>query len=315
MKKKEREFEIFNLSFLDVISCAFGALILILLIVRPGIEEIEDNLNVKDFENLVLEISKKKENIFKIKENIFRLNTDIESIDTDKLLYLEKIESINDSLLSLSESLEAAEDSNSALKEVEGTLLEAKINSSKKNLKRDEEVGGIIVDSDYVVFIVDTSGSMQQIWDRVMNEISNILDIHPKVEGFQILNDNGIHLIDAYKYKWIPDTPSRRNNVLKILKNWNSTSNSSPVEGLATALKKYSQNGLKTSIYIFGDDYSGSSYTEVFSVINKLNSDNKNNVRINGIGFFSPGTTMRFPTLMRVIAENNRGTYIGLPFK
>ena len=243
------------------------------------------------------------------------MNTDIELIDTDKLLYLEKIESINDSLLSLSESLEEAEDTNSALKEVEGTLLEAKINSSKKNLKRDEEVGGIIVDSDYVVFIVDTSGSMQQIWDRVMNEISNILDIHPKVEGFQILNDNGIHLIDAYKYKWIPDTPSRRNNVLKILKNWNSTSNSSPVEGLATALKKYSQNELKTSIYIFGDDYSGSSYTEVFSVINKLNSDNKNNVRINGIGFFSPGTTMRFPTLMRAIAENNRGTYIGLPFK
>ena len=39
------------------------------------------------------------------------------------------------------------------------------------------------------------------------------------------------------------------------------------------------------------------------------------NVRINGIGFFSPGTTMRFPTLMRAIAENNRGTYLGLPFK
>ena len=59
---------------------------------------------------------------------------------------------------------------------------------------------------------------MRQIWDRVMAEISNILDIHPKVEGFQILNDNGLHLIDAYRYKWIPDTPSRRNNVLKILK-------------------------------------------------------------------------------------------------
>ena len=61
MKRKKREFEIFNLSFLDVISCAFGALILILLIVRPGIEKIEDNLNVQDFENLVIEISRKRE--------------------------------------------------------------------------------------------------------------------------------------------------------------------------------------------------------------------------------------------------------------
>ena len=42
-----------------------------------------------------------------------------------------------------------------------------------------------------IMLAIDTSGSMQQIWDRVMNEISNILDIHPKVEGFQILNDNG----------------------------------------------------------------------------------------------------------------------------
>ena len=32
----------------------------------------------------------------------------------------------------------------------------------------------------------------------------------------------------------------------KILKNWNSTSNSSPVEGLATALKKYSQMKIGT---------------------------------------------------------------------
>jgi len=285
------------------------------LIVRPGIEKIEDELNVKDFENLVLEISKKKKSITKIEKNISSLILEMELIDKNKLLDSKTLESIKKSLLSLAESVEETENSNSALKEVEATLLEAKINTSKKNVKRDEEVGGITVDSDYVVFIVDTSGSMRNIWDRVMKEISNILDIHPKVEGFQILNDNGLHLIDAYKYKWIPDTPSRRNNVLKILKNWNSASNSSPVEGLVTALKKYSQNGLKTSIYIFGDDYSGSSYTEVFSVINKLNSDNKSNVRINGIGFFSPGTTMRFPTLMRAIAENNRGTYIGLPFK
>ena len=32
---------------------------------------------------------------------------------------------------------------------------------------RDEEAGGILVDRDYVIFIVDTSGSMRELWGRV----------------------------------------------------------------------------------------------------------------------------------------------------
>ncbi|MGA7278476.1 MAG: hypothetical protein WBW79_11090, partial [Desulfocapsaceae bacterium] len=34
MKKKRRSFEVFNLSFLDVISCAFGAIVLLLVIMK-----------------------------------------------------------------------------------------------------------------------------------------------------------------------------------------------------------------------------------------------------------------------------------------
>ena len=314
MRKRERTLEIFNLSFLDVISCAFGALILILLIVRPGVKEIEGNLTATDFEKLVLEISKKKIIISRINKNASQMNSDIFSLDDENKDKRKLVELLKKELENLAKSYENLEDKFKGLKEVESTLLEAKLKNTENQI-RDEEVGGIPVDSDYVVFIIDTSGSMRMIWDRVMKEVQHILDIHPKVKGFQIINDNGIHLIDAYNFKWIPDTPSRRNNVLKILKNWNSASNSSPIEGLEIALKKYSQNGLKTSIYIFGDDYSGSSYTEVFNVLNKLNNKNRKNVRINGIGFFSEGTTMRFPTLMRAIAENHRGTYIGLPFQ
>ena len=32
MKKKQREFDIFNLSFLDIISCGFGAVVMLVLI-------------------------------------------------------------------------------------------------------------------------------------------------------------------------------------------------------------------------------------------------------------------------------------------
>jgi len=59
---------------------------------------------------------------------------------------------------------------------------------------------------------------MTDIWSRVMSEFIKVLDIHPKVKGFQILNDNGVHLISGYAGKWIPDTPQRRKSIYKILK-------------------------------------------------------------------------------------------------
>ena len=176
-------------------------------------------------------------------------------------------------------------------------------------------VGGIPVDSNYVVFIVDTSGSMKEIWQRVMTEMENILDIHPKVKGFQILNDMGNHLISAYRGKWIPDTASRRKSVLELLSTWGAFSNSSPVDGLETALRLYSKPRRKTSIYILGDDYSGASYDDVLNTISSANTDtNKKPIaRIHGIGFISPGgNPVRFGTLMREVARQSRGTFIAL---
>ena len=103
-----------------------------------------------------------------------------------------------------------------------------------------------------------------------------------------------------------------KNNIIKILKNWNSASNSSPIEGLEIALKRYTSRKLNTSIYIFGDEFTGGSYTPVFSTIEKLSI--KRNIRINGIGFISLGITNdRFATLMREIAENNNGAFLALP--
>ena len=44
---------------------------------------------------------------------------------------------------------------------------------------------------------------MLTIWDKVSNKIENILNIHPDVKGFQILNDMGVPLISGYENKWI----------------------------------------------------------------------------------------------------------------
>ena len=72
-------------------------------------------------------------------------------------------------------------------------------------------VGGIPVDSEYIIFIIDTSGSMQRnAWALVQKKLAETLNVYPQVKGIQIMNDMGIYMFSQYRGKWIPDTPGRR---------------------------------------------------------------------------------------------------------
>lgn len=315
MKLRKREFDIFNLSFLDVISCGFGAVIILVLISKTnddvsitGKDEIKDLLKtVITFENTISEIKQTIKDQFSKADE---LSNEKEQLEIVSIQLENKIRQQEEK-----QSLLAGDLQGLAL--VQSTLKQASISTPKTaNKIRDEEVGGIPVDSDYVVFIVDTSGSMRQIWNRVSSEVINVLNIHPEVKGFQILNDMGKSLVSGYDGKWIPDTPGRRANVIKLFNRWAEMSNSSPVEGIETALRKYAKPNITTSIYVFGDDYTGSSYDPVIDKItrqNTLASSGKRLAKIHGIGFISPGTTDRFGILMRELTKRNGGTFLALP--
>ncbi|MEC8100226.1 MAG: hypothetical protein VX089_03325, partial [Pseudomonadota bacterium] len=303
MKKRSKDIEVFSLSFLDIISCAFGAIILILLVIKKGDTRLEETTNLNNLEEQIINNVNILQNIEKLKEENKSLNSFISSKLNDIKNLNSQLENKKNEIESNALRNKEKENSIEALELAANSLNEAKNKVGKKSFK-DKEIGGIPVDSEYVVFIIDTSGSMKAIWGKVTKELINVLNIHPKVKGFQILNDNGQHLLGAYENKWIPDTPSKRNNMMNILKNWNSASNSSPVEGLEIALKRYTSKKHNTSIYIFGDEFTGGSYTPVFSTIERLST--KRNIRINGVGFISLGSTNdRFATLMREIAEKN----------
>ena len=65
--------------------------------------------------------------------------------------------------------------------------------------KMTRSVGGIPVDSEYIVFIIDTSGSMQRnAWRLVQKKMRETLEIYPKVKGIQIMNDMGNFLFSQY---------------------------------------------------------------------------------------------------------------------
>ncbi len=316
MKIKKKEFNIFNLSFLDIISCGFGAVVLLVLISNP--KQSADQSSVNQVEALL--------------NQVVSLNTQIDSlakeIDQQKKKndqQLAESGSLGRTAQSLSQNLGKKEREEKTLAGdldglalVQDALQTTTITPATNTTRRDEEVGGIPVDSDYVIFIIDTSGSMLAIWDRVSREILNVLKIHPQVKGFQILDDQGKSMISGYNGRWIPDAPFRRKSVMKAFNNWRSASNSSPVEGIKTALRRYKKPGQSIAIYVFGDDYTGASYDHAIANITRMNAKQRNGQRlakIHAVGFISPSTTGRFAILMRELTRKNGGTFLALPIK
>ncbi len=314
MKLKRKDFQIFNLSFLDIISCGFGAVVLLVLISNTAPDISQSSLD---------ETQALLGKVIALETAIDSLSEEIDRQTKQNDEQLSDSGSLGNAALSLSRRLgqkdtetRKLDDDLEGLSLVKDSLKRFSITPSSTDATRDIEVGGIPVDSDYVIFVVDTSGSMQQIWNRVSTKILNVLSIHPKVKGFQILNDQGKSLISAYAGRWIPDTPQRRKSVMAVFGGWNEVSNSSPVEGIEIALKQYVKPGQGVSIYVFGDDYTGSSYDPVIDKITKLNKGGKASRRlakIHGVGFISPHTTNRFAILMRELTRRNGGTFLALP--
>jgi hypothetical protein len=313
MKLKKKEFDIFNLSFLDIISCGFGAVVLLVLISNTADDVSQEN---------VVEVEKLLAQVITLENSIDGLAQEIDEQKKKNDDQIAENGNLGNAAETLAKSLSIIEREEKTLKGdlqglslVQSTLNRVSIAPSSSNTIRDVEVGGIPVDSDYVIFIVDTSGSMQSIWNRVSKEILNVLSIHPEVIGFQILNDQGKSLVSGYSGRWIPDTPQRRKSVMRVFGSWTDASNSSPVEGIEMALKRYAKPGQSTAIYVFGDDYTGSSYDPIIAKITKMNrlqQDGQRLAKIHAVGFLSKFTTGRFGILMRELTKRNGGTFLAL---
>ena len=312
--KRPRSFgEIFGLAFLDVIACAFGAIVLLLLITKPAPIEVADEARVsvdatvlEDAANLVSRLRSRWEALHARLEEAPERPAAVGGEDPE----------IDEAIRLAADRLQQLQRDNQGLERVEESLQRATLRTPGPATERDPEVGGIPVDSEYVIFILDTSGSMKSIWDEVMDVMGRVLDIHPKVSGFQVLNDNGAYLVSGYRQRWIRDTPRLRRSILNALRNWSAMSNSSPVEGLQTALRTYARREGKIAIYIFGDDFRGASYDRVMDTLRDLNVDSvtgKTRVRVHAVGFVSSKIHDRYATLMREVTRNHDGAFLALP--
>ena len=324
MKRQRRELREASLSFLDVISCGFGAIVMLLIIARVGdpaaLEEAERQLqgSVKQLQT----------RLFDIRGESVVLNEEMKSRKEQLSELLERVARLRANLASVEN--QTKEISNSQVLEEEQLKLALQVLSEEmerllpQSQAQNQLIGGIPVDSEYIIFVIDTSGSMQMAaWQKVQVEMVNILDIYPKVKGIQVLNDMGQYMFSAYRGRWIPDSPDMRKTILRTLGNWAPFSNSSPVEGINAAIQTFYKPDRKISIYTLGDDFQGRSIRRVVKAVDNLNQAHRGAerlVRIHTIGFpvhFPPGRTpsdsaVRFAALMRELSYNNGGTFIGL---
>ncbi len=323
MKLRRRPAPEISISFLDVISCGFGAIVLLMLIAKTV-----------EF-SAVEEGEPEQHNLVALQEQLFELRGDQKVLHRDliskqqQLTDLQlRISRLQAQLASVNKQLD--KDAQPDTTESDQMALALQILqeemarlSAKQPTKDNQLIGGIPVDSEYIVFIIDTSGSMVEFaWSRVRQEMINILDIYPEVKGIQIMNDMGAYMFPSYRGKWIPDTTNIRTSIISGLNTWSAYSNSSPVEGIQSAIKTFYAPGKKVSLYVFGDDFSGGSIHRVVKTVDQLNATRRSNnrlVRIHTVGFpvhfasgGNPKRAGRFAALMRELSYRNGGTFVGL---
>jgi hypothetical protein len=328
MKKLRRDIDIFSLSFLDCICCGFGAIILLFVLSKFAepvvIEQIKEDMQA--------EIVRLENELFEIRGDSQILNRDLTSKKEQLSKEKQKLARLQGDLSAIKGRFSTSKDDARVQNIIEGKLAIARqeLTEEMKRLykilpkKRIRSVGGIPMDSEYIVFIIDTSGSMQRnAWSLVRKKMQETLEIYPKVKGIQIMNDMGNFLFSQYAGKWIPDTPARRRAIISALDSWVSFSNSSPVEGITAAINMFYSKDKKISLYVFGDEFSGSAIQPVINEVDRINKaakDGSRRVRIHAVGFpvvmeqtnQRGNTGERFATLMRALCQKNGGTFVGL---
>lgn len=322
---KRRGIEEFSISFLDVICCGFGAVILLLMLTRPLEPILIENSEV----DLSERIKAREQALFEIRGEIRELLASDNATATDRLAAIEAIKELERQLedtlgkaISLGEAEREIDEQTAELASAKQTLTDEMQRLLGLDFKRDSGlVGGIAVDSEYIIFVIDTSGSMQSAaWNQVVRKVDETLSIYPRVKGIQVMNDMGDYMFPQYRGTWLEDGAGVRNRIIQTLSGWAPFSNSSPVEGIREAIDTYYDPSKNISIYVFGDDYTGDSVEEVVDAVDQINIADemgRRRVRIHAVGFpvylDQPNARIyRFAALMRELAYRNDGTFVGL---
>jgi len=329
---RRRNVALFSLSFLDCICCGFGAIILLFVLTMgsqdQSLREIRDSLQriLLSRLSMLAEFRTQREDLQTQASARAILEAQIREQETLKAMLAELEQRI--------QYEEAGK--RSLLSEVD--QLQKHIAAFQKKpelvLPNVEPLPvGIPVGSNFLAFVIDTSGSMRDpntglFWPMIIQKIEEVLDSYPTVEGIQVLDADGRFVFGRGRDgpQWLPDSPDVRSALLQALRRYDIFSNSNPVPGIYQAITRLYQKDnpqMKMGIYIFGDEFTGTA-DAVIRRLDELNPANPETgerpVVINAIGFptairyqLSAGNTgLKYANLMREITYQHGGAFIAL---
>ncbi len=328
MKLSRRADESISIAFLDVITCGIGAIILLLMISKPppmvAVAPVDDPQ--------VAEIAALQRQLFMLQDERSEREAEL-AATTPQLSALEsETKRLRDALLATAMRARSADEAAARdaaelgrLKIAQQSLSEEmrRLRAERKKAKA-ALVGGIPIDSEYLVFVIDTSGSMAtHAWDRLRQQITETLMVYPHLKGLQVLSDNGTYMFPDRAGQWLSDSPAQRAEIIEALKTWSVFSPSNPKQGIYTAITDFYRSDRKISLYVFGDEFADNNISAVVNYVASINprdAQGRPHVRIHAVGFptrFGSGplfqeTGVKFAALMRELTRRNGGTFVGL---
>lgn len=326
MRLQRRTVEVFSLSFLDCICCGFGAIILLLVLTEFGRPlQLEESRK-----NLTGQVRQLEAQLHEIRGETDLLNRELRG----RLDLLQKermrVAKLAGDLTDVGGRFEASRSEASVTNIVETELVSAyqtltaemqRLLKEQASRPKSEAIGGIPIDSEYIIFIVDTSASMTSgHWPQAQQTVQEILSIYPRVKGLQIMDDEGKVMLPGTRGEWLADSAVQRRQIVDRMQRWRAFSNSSPVEGIEEAIRTYWSTDKRISLYVLGDEFTGDSIQKALddvAAINRPDRAGRRLVRIHAVGFpETPGmtafTSIRFSALMRLMCEQNNGTFVGI---
>lgn len=304
-----------SLSFLDVIACAFGAIVLLVLILPVGeTSGPEPGVDLGAYGNLLLLLDERRAAAVALEEQLAADRRQAAVLDDLVSARKSASNALRDLVAQTQAETRAVQDRTQAVRDARAEAAAAAARALQES--RPTEYAGIPVDSEYVAIVVDTSGSMQSLWPQVVREIDSVLTIYPAIRGFQILSDRGRYLWKPGN--WIEDTSGNRDFAKTRLPFWNAYSASNPEPGILTAVRDLYRPDIKMAIFVFGDDYRGTDYDNFLGAVQAgvdRHASPEGELRIHAFGFPSeipPEQRTKYATLMRELTRRHGGAFLAL---
>ena len=327
---RRRAVQTFSLSFLDVICCGFGAIILIFVLTvgsreREKIETLTDLRRVlaaqlaalAQLKTTVEDSERSRRRVATLVTEARKTNDEVHAMldDLEKQIQYEKAgqKALTVDLEELKKEIAARQKKPEViLKEVPPAPV------------------GLPVGSNYIAFVIDTSGSMRDpntngLWPIAVRKIDEVLDSYPKIDGIQILDSSARYIMG--QRGWLADTPEVRADIKRTLRRYNEDGVSNPVPGMYRVMRElFDPNNpdMKLAVFVVGDEFNASDSAEAvikrFDELNPADENGERKVIINAIGLpttiryqFSMGNTgLRFANLMRTVCYQHGGAFIAL---